>query len=70
MPRLARLGHTSFPAAVAVARGQAVMGSTPPPLPRTTLNQSRGNYRPLPEKGGTVTGQAEATVVSIRMGMK
>lgn len=69
VPRLARLGHTSFPAAGAMARGQAVMGSACL-LPRTTLSQSRESYRPLPEKGGTGAGQTRGNSVGIRGGMQ
>jgi hypothetical protein len=38
----------SFPAARTRARVQAVMKSTS----RNTLNQSKGNYRPLPKRRG------------------
>jgi hypothetical protein len=47
-PHQPGLVHMSFPAARTRARVQAVMKSTS----RNTLNQSKGNYRPLPKRRG------------------
>ena len=61
VPKLAKLGHMSFPAAGVMAGGKQWWDQHFPPLPEPD-SHSRENYRPLPEKGGTGTRQAEATV--------